>query len=338
MGNQQKFLTTAEVGEIVALARLEGIKTGETLTDSDKAIKPLPQANSLKPVYAKAVTAKNRQDEVKISAAISKILEEDPSLQWEQDQNTHQVILWGQGEIHLQITLERLKNKYNLEMIAEDPQIPYKETIRKSATKVHGRYKHQSGGHGAFGDVYLDVKPLNRGEGFQFRETIVGGVVPKQYIPGVETGVQEYLQKGTLGYPVIDIEVTLVDGSYHSVDSSEQAFKQAGRLAMTEALPLCEPILLEPILQVNISVPSEFTSNVLQLISGHHGQILGYDAITDWKNWDKVTAYLPQREMQNFIVELRSLSLGVGFFDWQYEHLQEVPDKIQAQILNSLPN
>lgn len=256
-------------------------------------------------------------------------------MKWEQDENTHEVILWGQGEIHLQVTLERLKNKYNLLMITKNPKIPYKETIRKSI-KIHGRYKHQSGGHGAFGDVYLEIKPLSRGEGFQFHQTIVGGVVPKQYIPGVETGVREYLQQGPLGYPVVDIDVTLTDGSYHAVDSSEQAFKQAARIAMTEGMVQCEPILLEPILQVDISVPSEFTSKVLQLVSTHRGQILGYDTMSNWKNWDQVNAYLPQGEMQDFIIELRSLSLGVGFFNWQYDHLDQVPDKVTSQVLASV--
>ncbi|WP_017293999.1 elongation factor G [Geminocystis herdmanii] len=333
MGSQQKSLNSAEVGEIVALGRLEGIKTGETLTDTSNKLKSLPQAQVFKPVYAKAVIAENRQDEVKISSAIAKILEEDTSLTWEQDENTHEVILWGQGEIHLQVTLERLKNKYNLSLLTQNPKIPYKETIRKS-TNVHGRYKHQSGGHGAFGDVYLDIKPLQRGEGFQFQQKIVGGVVPKQYIPGVETGVREYLQQGVLGYPVVDISVTLTDGSYHSVDSSEQAFKQAARIAMTEGMPQCEPILLEPVLQVDISVPSEFTSKVLQLVSTHRGQILGYDAMEDWQNWDQVNGYLPQGEMQDFIIELRSLSLGVGFFNWRYDHLDQVPDKVTSKVLS----
>lgn len=332
MGGQQKSQNIAQVGEIVALARLEGIKTGDTLTDSEKEIKPLPKANLIPPVYAQAVTAEHRRDEVKISGAIAKILEEDPSLKWEQDENTHEVILWGQGAIHLQVTLERLSNKYNLSMVAQNPKIPYKETIRKS-TQVHGRYKHQSGGHGAFGDVYLDIKPLARGEGFQFHETIVGGVVPKQYIPGVETGVREYLQQGPLGYPVVDVDVTLTDGSYHSVDSSEQAFKQAARIAMTEGIIQCDPILLEPVLLVDIFTPNEFTSKVLQLVSAHRGQILGYEGVRDWKNWDQVNAYLPQGEMQDFIIELRSLSLGVGFFNWQYDHLEIVPEKVSHQVL-----
>jgi elongation factor G len=334
MGNQPKNVQRASVGEIVALARLEGIQTGDTIANSKKPVKALPKAEILQPVYAKAIKAEHRKDEVKISAAITKLLEEDPSLKWEQDENTHEVILWGQGEIHLQVTLDRLRNKYNLSLVTTSPQTPYKETIRKSAS-THGRYKHQTGGHGAFGDVYLDLKPLNRGEGFQFHETIVGGVVPKQYIPGVETGVREYLKQGPLGFPVVDIDVTLTDGSYHSVDSSEQAFKQAARIAMTDGILNCEPILLEPILQVTISVPSTFTSNVLQLISTHRGQILGYEGIADWKNWDQVNAYLPQGEMQTFIIELRSLSMGVGFFQWEYDHLQEVPEKLTQNILET---
>ena len=332
MGNQQQSETSAHTGDIVALGRLDGIKTGDTLTDNPESTVSLPKAEAIEPVYSQAINAENRRDEVKISGAIAKILEEDPSLKWQQDKNTNEVILWGQGEIHLQVTLERLKNKYNLSMVTHNPKIPYRETIRKS-TKIHGRYKHQSGGHGAYGDVYLDIKPLERGQGFQFHQTIVGGVVPKQYIPGVETGVKEYLREGPLGYPVVDIDVTLSDGSYHSVDSSEQAFKQAARIAMTEGMLLCEPILLEPILQVDICVPTEFTSSILQLITGHRGQIFGYDSIPDWKNWDKVNAYLPQGEMQDFIIELRSLSLGVGFFNWHYDHLEPVPDKIKERVL-----
>jgi elongation factor G len=286
----------------------------------------------MKPVYALAIAPENRNDEVKLSAALGKLLEEDPSLYWEQHGDTHEVILWGQGEIHLQVALDRLRRKYNLPMGTHSPRIPYKETIRK-ASNAHGRYKHQSGGHGAFGDVYLDIKPLSRGEGYHFHETIVGGVVPKQYIPGVEMGVREYLEHGPLGFPVVDVDVTLTNGSYHSVDSSEQAFKQAARIAMTEGMAKCEPTLLEPIVSIQVSAPTEFTSKVLQLVTGRRGQILGYEGIHDWKNWDTVSAYLPQAEMQNFIIELRSLTMGVGFFKWEYDHLQEVPDKIAAQVL-----
>lgn len=331
-GQQQTPLQRAAIGSIVALGKLENATTGDTLSNADKPIPPLPQAKVIAPVYALAIAPKNRKDEVKLSSALSKLLAEDPSLSWEQHGDTREVILWGQGEVHLQVALARLERKYNLPMSTGLPQIPYKETIR-SATNSHGRYKHQSGGHGAFGDVYLDIKPLKRGEGFEFHQAIVGGVVPRQYIPGVETGVREYLQHGPLGFPVVDIDVTLTNGSNHSVDSSEQAFKQAARIAMTEGMPQCNPILLEPILEIAVSVPNEFTSKALQLITSKRGQILGYDRIADWNNWDTVTGYLPQAQMHDFIIELRSLSLGVGFFNWKQAHLQEVPDKLAQEIL-----
>ncbi|MCA2708500.1 MAG: elongation factor G [Microcystis sp. M015S2] len=331
MGQQQQPLQQAQAGEIVALGRLEGIATGDVVSSGSQ--KPdLPRGLQLKPVFALAIAAANRKDEVKLSSALTKLLEEDPSLYWEQHGDTKEVILWGQGEIHLQVALDRLARKYNLPMTTHLPQVPYKETI-KTSTKSHGRYKHQTGGHGAFGDVYLDIKPLARGEGFHFHESIVGGVVPKQYIPGVETGVREYLGHGPLGFPVVDIDVTLTDGSYHSVDSSEQAFKQAARLAMTEGLPKCHPVLLEPILSVTVLAPSEYTAKVLQLISGKRGQIQGFEASEEWKGWDQVTAYLPQAEMHDLIVELRSLTMGVGFFQWDEDHLQEVPDKLRDAVL-----
>jgi elongation factor G len=213
------------------------------------------------------------------------------------------------------------------------PQVPYKETIRSAASSIHGRYKRQTGGHGQFGDVYLDIKPLSRGEGFSFAEKIVGGVVPRQYIPGVEMGVREFLAHGPLGFPVVDVAVTLTNGSYHTVDSSEQAFKQAARIAMQEGLAKCQPSLLEPILAIMISVPTEFTANVLRLVNGHRGQVLGYEAKPNWRGWDEVQVHLPQAEMQNLIVELRSLTMGVGTFRWRFDHLQEVPDKVAERVL-----
>jgi len=333
MGQQQQSVNEVAAGEIVALSRLEGIKTGDTISTEQPSAMQLPKAEQLEPVYALAITPEKRNDEVKLSAAITKLLEEDCSLAWEQHGDTHEVILWGQGEIHLQVALDRLRRKYNLPMTTHLPQVPYKETIRKTVASVHGRYKHQSGGHGQFGDVFLEIKPLPRGEGFNFNETIVGGVVPRQYIPGVEMGVREFLAHGPLGFPVVDVAVTLTNGSYHTVDSSEQAFKQAARLAMQTGIPQAQPTLLEPILHVEVTTPSEFTSKVLQLLSGRRGQILGYEGRSDWQGWDKVVAYLPQAEMQNFIVELRSLTLGVGSFHWAYDHLQEVPDKLAERVL-----
>ena len=333
-GQQQNPLPRASMGRIVALGKLDHAATGDTLSNATEPVAPLPQAEAIAPVYALAITPQNRKDEVKLSSALGKLLAEDPSLHWEQHGDTREVILWGQGEVHLQVALARLERKYNLPMTTNLPQIPYKETIR-SATNSHGRYKHQSGGHGAFGDVYLDIKPLDRGKGFQFHETIVGGVVPRQYIPGVETGVREYLAHGPLGFPVVDVDVTLTDGSHHSVDSSEQAFKQAARIAMTEGMTHCSPVLLEPILEITVSVPNDFTSKALQLITGKRGQILGYDRIPNWHSWDMVTGYLPQAEMHDFIIELRSLTLGVGFFNWQVAHLQEVPDQLAQNILTT---
>lgn len=338
MGQQQQFVNQVSAGEIVALSRLEGIKTGDTISTEQQSAMELPKAAHLEPVYALAITPEKRNDEVKLSSAITKLLEEDCSLAWEQHGDTHEVILWGQGEIHLQVTLDRLRRKYNLPMTTHLPQVPYKETIRKTVASVHGRYKHQSGGHGQFGDVFLEIKPLPRGTGFNFNETIVGGVVPKQYIPGVEMGVREFLTHGPLGFPMVDLAVTLTNGSYHNVDSSEQAFKQAARLAMQTGIPQAEPTLLEPILRVEVTTPSEFTSKVLQLLSGRRGQILGYEGRNDWQGWDNVSAYLPQAEMQNFIVELRSLTLGVGSFHWEYDHLQEVPEKLAERVIQSNGN
>jgi elongation factor G len=335
MGSHQTSLSRAEAGRIVAVARLEGAHTGDTLTTHGDPETLLPHAPVIDPVYALAITPARRSDEVKLSAALTKLLEEDPSLFWEQHGDTHEVILWGQGDVHLNLAIARLGRKYNLPMTTHLPQVPYKETIRQAKESIHGRYKHQSGGHGQFGDVYLSIKPLPRGDGFAFNNTIVGGVVPKQYIPSVETGVREYLDHGPLGFPVVDVAVTLTNGSYHNVDSSDNAFKQAARIAMQEGLAACTPTLLEPITQVDISVPSVYTSNVLKLLSGRRGQILGYEAKADWPSWDVVSGYLPQSEMQTMILELRSLTMGVGFFKWVYDHLDPVPEKLTDRILAS---
>ena len=336
MGQQQEPLTSVKAGSVVAIARLENAKTGDTLTtEAGDVGDALPAAEALPAVYALAITAEKRSDEVKLSGALNKLIEEDPALHWEQHGDTHEVILWGQGDVHIQIGLDRLRRKYNLPMATHLPQVAYKETIRRPAANVRGRYKHQTGGHGQFGDVYLDIQPLPRGTGFDFHDTIVGGVVPKQYIPSVEHGVREYLDHGPLGFPIVDVGVTLTNGSYHNVDSSDQAFKQAARIAMQSGLPQCEPTLLEPVAQLEISIPNSFTPNVLKLVSGRRGQIMGYEAKANWPGWDEVTAHLPVSEMQTLILELRSLSMGVGFFRWQYDHLSQVPDKVKEKVLAS---
>ncbi len=303
MGGQQQSLTQAVAGDVVAIARLDKAHTGDTLTTQEETpAVELPAAAKLDPVYALAITPENRSDEVKLTGALNKLMEEDPSLRWEQHGDTHEVILWGQGDMHLQISLDRLRRKYNLPMSTHLPRVPYKETIRKAKKDIRGRYKHQTGGHGQFGDVYIDIQPLDRGAGFDFQQTVVGGVVPRQYIPSVETGVREYLQHGPLGFPVVDVAVTLTNGSHHAVDSSDQAFKQAARIAMQTGMPECEPTLLEPVDAVEISVPNSFTSNVLKLISGRRGQILGYEAKRGWPGWDVVSAQIPEAEMQTLIL------------------------------------
>lgn len=326
MGHNQEKLSQAAAGEVVALGRLDKAATGDLLTDKGNAGRPALWPELPPPVFGLALHAQNRNDEVKLTAAIQKLVEEDPALRLDQSADTGELVLWGQGDIHLQIAMDRLRNKFNVTVKGVPPQVPYRESIRKS-TSHHARYKRQTGGHGQFADIHVEVKPLPRGAGFQFEDAIVGGVVPRQFIPAVETGVRDYSARGPLGFPVVDFAVKLTGGQFHAVDSSEMAFKTVARQAMTEALPACDPVLLEPILTVSIAVPSDFTSKVQRLVSGRRGQILGYDARPGWQGWDEVKAYLPQAEMHDLIVELRSLSLGVGTFTWSFERLQELTGK-----------
>ncbi len=332
MGANQTKLSKAGAGEVVALGRMEKTHTGDVLTPSARNDVEFPSVEKFTPVYSAAVSVEKHSDEVKLMGALNRLIEEDRSLSVEQNPDTHELLLWGQGEIHLRIALDRLQSKYNLAANMQPPQVPYKETIRKS-TSQHGRYKRQTGGHGQFGDVHLDIKPLPRGSGFDFSSKIVGGAVPKQYIPAVGTGVREYMVRGPLGFPVVDIAVTLTDGQYHSVDSSELAFKMAARIAMTEGLPSCAPVLLEPIFQVAISAPNEFTAKLQRLISGRRGQILGFGPKEGWSGWDELSAHFPQSEMRDLIVELRSLTLGVGTFDWSFDHLQELTGRLADQVI-----
>ena len=333
MGAVQTKITEAEAGDVVALGRLEGIATGDSLIVGPEApADPLPRADNPPPVYSLAIAAENRDDEVKLSAAIAKVLEEDPSLAVAQNSETHEFVMAGQGEIHLQVCLARLNNKHGLTVTTRRPRVAYKEAIRKSVSQ-HGRFKRQTGGHGMFGDVHLDIKPLPRGGGFQFESKVVGGNVPRQYIAAVESGVREFLVTGPNGFPLVDISVTLTDGSYHAVDSNEQSFKLAARIAMTEAMPKCSPVLLEPIATVKISVPNDATSKVHAVISGRRGQILGFQAKEGWEGWDEIEAYMPQAELHDLIVELRSLTLGIGWYTWDYDHLSEISGRIAEQVL-----
>jgi len=275
-----------------------------------------------------------------LTGALQRLNEEDPSVSYRQDTDMHQLLLLGQGEIHLKLAVEKLKKKYNVAATTARPRVPYKETIRKPVSQ-YARFKRQSGGHGMFGDVHVDIKPLPRGCGFEFADTVVGGAVPKQYIPAVEAGAREFMDQGPLGFPVVDVSVTLTDGQFHAVDSNEMSFKLAAREAMKEGLPKCSPVLLEPILQVTIDVPSDHTNKVHGLISGRRGQILGFDAKEGWSGWDQVQAMMPQSEIDDLIIELRSLTQGVATFQAVFDHLQELTgkqaDDVVAQHREAVP-
>jgi elongation factor G len=333
-GYEQKKLTSAEAGDVVALGRLNIAATGDALTDKSNAGKPDGWPPVPPAVFGLALSAENRNDEVKLSAAIQKLMEEDPSLKFETGGETGGMILWGQGDVHLQIAIGRLRSKYNVAVGGKAPPVPYKETIRKS-TDVHARFKRQSGGHGQFADIHVIVKAMPRGSGFVFKDAVVGGAVPRNFIPAVEAGIREWLGEGPLGFPVVDFEVTLDGGQYHAVDSSEMAFKTAARQAMQEAFPKCEPVLLEPILSVSIAIPAEFTARAQRLVTGRRGQVLGYDQRPGWPGWDEVKATMPQAEIHDLIVELRSLTLGVGTFTYAFDRLQELTGKLADKAVEA---
>jgi len=334
LGQEMVKTADAPMGSTVAIGRLDQAQTGASLSGGKGEFKAPAQAERLFPVYGLALVIPDRKDEVKLSGALHKLIEEDPSLSYQQNADTHEMVLWGQGEVHLKIALAKLKNRFGLTLETHPPKVPYKEAIR-SAVQMRGRHKRQSGGHGQFGDVLLEIRPLERGQGFIFEDKIVGGVVPRQYIPGVEIGVKDGLEKGPLGFPVVDIAVALLDGSYHSVDSSEMAFRQAARIAMSDALAKASPVLLEPVMAVDIAVPSEATPRVNGIVSQRRGQLLGFDAREGWPGWDLVRAHLPQSELQGLIVDLRSATQGLGSFTTRFDHLAELTGKLADQVIKA---
>jgi elongation factor G len=322
----------AEAGETVALGKLDAVRTGDTLSGGKTAPQALLRAEPSPPVLAIAVAAVDRKDDVKLGQALLRMNEEDPSLTMVQNPRTHDTVLWGQGEMHLRVALERLRDRFGVDVKAHRPAIGYQESIRKPITQ-RGRHKKQSGGHGQFGDVVLEIKPMPRGAGFEFHEKVVGGAVPKNYIPAVEEGVIDGLARGPLGFPVIDVQVTLTDGSYHSVDSSDLAFRTAARIGVSEALPQCHPVLLEPIHLVDIVCPSDATAKINAILSGRRGQILGFDTRDGWSGWDRVRAMMPEAEIGELIVELRSATAGAGSFTRQFDRMAEVTGRAADQII-----
>ena len=322
----------AAAGETVALGKLDHANTGDTLTLGKQAHAGLLKVEALPPVLSLAIAAKERKDDVKLGQALHKLVEEDPSLSVVHNAEAHEVVAWGQGEMHLRVASERLADRFGVAVATRKPTVGYRETIKKGIVQ-RGRHKKQSGGHGQYGDVVVDIKPLPRGSGFQFTEEIKGGVVPRNYIPSVEEGVADALKHGPLGFQVVDISVKLIDGSYHTVDSSDMAFQLAGRLAVHEGLPQCQPVLLEPIYQVEIVCPSEATAKMNALMSGRRGQILGFDTRAGWDGWDVVRVQMPESEIGDLIVEVRSATAGVGSFTFKFDHMAELVGRTADQIV-----
>ncbi|MBZ9673842.1 elongation factor G [Mesorhizobium sp. ES1-3] len=334
LGKDQVKLTGARVGDTVALGKLDAVKTGQTLTSAKGGTKQLFDVEPPQPVFAFALRPKERKDEVKMSAAIQRLAEEDPSLSLRHNQDSAETVLSGHGEMHLRVVRERLEGKNQIPVEGHAPAVPYRETIRKPVQQ-RGRHKKQSGGHGQFGDVVIEIKPLPRGSGFQFTDTITGGVVPKTYIQSVETGIRDYLKSGPLGFPVVDVAVNLSDGSYHAVDSSDMAFQMAAKLAMKEGMAACSPVLLEPVMKVEIVTPSDTTSKIIALIPQRRGQILGYDARPGWPGWDVVEATMPQAEIGDLIIELRSATSGVASYRAAFDHMAELTGRLADEAMNA---
>jgi elongation factor G len=332
MGAASEKRGAAGAGETVALGKLDSAKTGDTLSSGRT---PHPAVVEVKPcpgVLAIAIAAKERKDDAKLGLALNKLTDEDPSLTVIHDPESHEMVVWGQGEMHLRVVAERLADRFGVAIERRQPAVGYRETIRKPAQQ-RGRHKKQSGGHGQFGDVVLEIAPLPRNAGFAFEDRITGGVVPRNYIPAVEEGVRDAMQHGPLGFPVVDITVALIDGSYHAVDSSDMAFRIAGRIGLNDALPQCQPVLLEPIHRVEIACPSDASARINAILSGRRGQILGFDTREGWSGWDVVRAMMPESEIGDLIVEVRSATAGVGSFTFRFDHMAELTGKPAEQIV-----
>jgi elongation factor G len=332
MGTNFEKRAQATAGETVAFGKLDHAKSGDTLSTGKTPHVALVDVKPFPPVLAIAVQARERKDDVKLGQALNKLTEEDPSLIVVHNPENHEVVIWGQGEMHLRVTAERLAERYAVPVSTRPPSVGYRESIRKPIS-IRGRHKKQSGGHGQFGDVVVEIKALPRGSGFKFEDRITGGVVPRNYIPAVEEGVVDALTHGPLGFPVVDLSVALVDGSFHSVDSSDQAFRTAGRIAMVEGLPQCQPVLLEPIHEVEIVCPTDATAKMNAILSGRRAQILGFDTREGWAGWDCVRAQMPEAEIGDLIIEVRSATAGVGSFVFKFDHMAELTGRTADQIV-----
>ena len=316
-------------GDIGAVAKLAVTGTGDTLGDKNNPI-VFPPIEFPEPVISFAVEPKSKGDEEKVSAGLARFLEEDPTFRVERNTETKQIIISGMGDMHLDVIVERLSKKFGVDVNLKTPKVPYKETIR-GTSKKEGKYKKQSGGRGQYGHVFLEISPLPRGEGFVFEDKIVGGVVPRQYIPAVEKGVLEAMEEGNLAkYPVVDIKVSLYDGSYHTVDSSEMAFKIAASMALRGAIDQADPVLLEPIMDVEVTVPENFMGDIMGDLNSRRGRIQG---MAPGQGLQVIKAQVPLAEMFNYAIDLRSMTQGRGFFTMKFSHYEEVPFQEAEKII-----
>jgi len=330
-GKTQKAIAEALPGDIVAIPKLKETATGDTLCEDKSPIKlqPVPPMPA---VISYAIEAKEKGDEEKLFAGINKLLEEDPTLRLDRDPATGEALLGGMGSVHIETTLERLRRKFNVEVNLKTPKVPYRETI-KGKTKVQGRYKKQTGGRGQFGDTWIEIEPAGEGEGYVFVDAIVGGSIPRQYIPAVEKGIGEALLQGVLaGYPMVDVKVTLYDGSFHPVDSSEMAFKVAGSMGFKKGAPQCKPTMLEPIMKLTVTVPDDAMGDVMGDISSRRGRVLGMESKGSLQI---ISALVPMAEVLGYQPELTSLTGGRGAFSMEMDHYEEVPGDVQKKIIEA---
>ncbi|MBV8136518.1 MAG: elongation factor G [Deltaproteobacteria bacterium] len=328
-GKKQSPLTAALPGEIVAVAKLKDTTTGDTLCDEKAPVLFDPPVHPA-PVISFAIRPKSKGDEEKASAALHKLVEEDTALEMHRDPQTHEIILSGTGQMHIEVTVEKLKRKFNVEVELQSPKVPYKETI-KGRAEAQGKYKRQSGGRGQYGDCWLKIEPLARGKGFEFEDKIVGGAIPRQFIPSVEKGVRNTLIEGFLaGYPLLDVKVTVFDGSYHEVDSSDMAFQIAASMGFKAALEKAKPIILEPIVALEVSCPDECMGDVIGDLNSRRGKVLGMDTKG---HGQIIKAMVPMSEVLKYAPDLRSITSGRGSFEQHFSHYEEAPPPVAEKII-----
>ncbi len=330
-GKNQEATSEIRAGDMGVVAKLQETATGHTLCDRSRPL-ILPPIEFPDPIYTVAIVPKTKADEDRMGPALARLQEEDPTLRARRDPETGQTLLMGMGDLHIESVIEKLKRKFGAEVGTEELRIPYRETISRPVQRVEGKFKRQTGGRGQYGHCFVNMEPLPRGTGIEFTETIVGGAIPKNYIPAIEKGVREAAEKGVIaGYPVTDFRVVVVDGSYHEVDSSDQAFRIAGSLAFQSAAAQANPIILEPILEVEVDVPDAYTGDVMGDLNGRRGRIQGIESLGTGRQL--IRALVPMSEMTRYALELRSITRGRGRFRTRFSHYEEVPFNIAQALI-----